>query len=181
MATVKSLKADVSSVSASSQRLKLETPAFKIGGQIYVFNSADDAKLPCFVSLRWFPGSMGFQNGAGMKTEKPLGTKLPFKSTRGKSRTLSWWVMKLSFGMILFFQDRGRLVGVTIFYFLFTVTSKFGGKAIFLSFFKWRSKIFWKFPEIVKYGKTTLWKDKEYSTGPSEQGRGVYVSIRRLS
>ena len=100
---------------ASSQRLKLETPAFKIGGQIYVFNSADDAKLPCFVSLRWFPGSMGFQNGAGMKTEKPLGTKLPFKSTRSKSRTLSWWVMKLSFGMILFFQDRGRLVGVTIF------------------------------------------------------------------
>ena len=134
-----------------------------------------------FVSLRWFPGSMGFQNGAGMKTEKPLGTKLPFKSTRSTSRTLSWWVMKLSFGMILFFQDRGRLVGVTIFYFLFTVTSKFGGKAIFLSFFKWRSKIFWKFPKIVKYGKATLWKDKEYSTGPSEQGRGVHVSIRRLS
>ena len=45
LATVKSLKADVSSVSASSQRLKLET----LGGQIYVFNSADDAKLPCFV------------------------------------------------------------------------------------------------------------------------------------
>ena len=86
LATVKSLKADVSSVSASSQRLKLET----LGGQIYVFNSADDAKLPCFVSLRWFPGSMGFQNGAGMKTEKPLGTKLPFKSTRSKSRILSW-------------------------------------------------------------------------------------------
>ena len=89
--------------------------------------------------------------------------------------------MTLPFGMILFFQDRGRLAGVTIFYFLFTVTSKFGGKAIFLSFFKWRSKIFWKFPKIVKYGKATLWKDKEYSTGPSEQGRGVYVSIRRLS
>ena len=86
LATVKSSKADVSSVSTSSQRLKLET----LGGQIYVFNSADDAKLPCFVSLRWFPGSMGFQDGAGMKTEKPLGTKLPFKSTRNKSRTLSW-------------------------------------------------------------------------------------------
>ena len=119
LATVKSLKADVSIVSASSQRMKLETPAFKIGGQIYVFNSADDAKLPCFVSLRWFPGSMVFENGAGMKTEKPLGTKLPFKSTRSKSRTLSWWVMKLSFGMILFFPRQRKISRCNYFLFPF--------------------------------------------------------------
>ena len=79
------------------------------------------------------------------------------------------------------FPRQRKISRCNYFYFLFTVTSKFGDKAIFLSFFKWRSKIFWKFPKIVKYGKATLWKDKEYSTRPSEQGRGVYVSIRRLS
>ena len=73
--------------------------------------------------------------------------------------------MTLPFGMILFFQDRGRLAGVTIFYFLFTVTSKFGGKAIFLSFFKWRSKFSGSFPRSSSMEKPPSGKTKNIAQG----------------